>query len=61
MKQLKFKKGHKNDMFFAVEENNSRDLGRGYLICKIFFNRDKCLNYIEETNYERKNNITITT
>jgi hypothetical protein len=48
MKKLRFKKGHKNDMCFAVE-----DTFDGYIICKVFYNVDKCLDYIERTNNER--------
>lgn len=46
MHKLHFGIGEKLDIFFAMEENE---------IFKIFYNKKKCLEYIEKENKRRKN------
>ena len=53
MKKLRFKAGHNKDMYFAIE-----DTFDGYIICKVFYSVDKCLDYIERTNNERNTQTT---
>ncbi len=43
--------GHKGDMFFAVEATPDTN-GQQYLIRKIFTDRQRCIEHVEEHNYE---------
>ena len=51
MRKLMFKQGHKKDMFFSIVNLSDRE----HIITHVFYNRDKCLNYIHEQNRRREN------
>ena len=53
MTLLQLKPGHLNDMFFAIERITKDE----YIIVKVFFNKLKCMYYVQDINYERENQI----